>query len=128
MAGSNVQQGLSFAAPSLADQGAVGQVPHVAEHAAIFGHGLLVGVVGVVQGMRADRRKDLGEDGTRQPLREVAAGDWGRIAVGGAEIMLGDAPSELSGARADVSQELLHGVRDGLLRPEGCMEEVVVVR
>lgn len=68
--------------PSPADQSAMGQVAHIAEHAAILGHGLLGGVVGVVQGMRADLGKDLGEDERREPLGKVMARNWRSIVIG----------------------------------------------
>lgn len=63
----------------------MGQVTHVTRHAAIRGHGLLGGVVAVVDSMRTDKSKDAGEYGSREVVGHIIARNW-RLRVVDAEM------------------------------------------
>jgi hypothetical protein len=57
-----LQQRACFQQPVLANQHAVREIAHIAEHAAIFGHRLFRRPVGMVECMGTHLRKDPGED------------------------------------------------------------------
>ena len=84
-----IQERARFKIPALADLGAVRQVAHVTQHAAI-GRGLLGGIVGVIGRVRTDQCEDVCQHRTRQLSRHVVVGmSSGRA---GRRLVIGRAP------------------------------------